>query len=205
MLLRFNILDKSCSVERFSWSHTDSGITHLPSGTFWVCEFLNLGDYSTSTYDLLPPRTCKNRELWWSCMSSSVSWYLPGRSLGAKLWAVQATIRFPLYCSVHTHVMCSSCVRSATSQDDQDSQEQNLFFTTMNFYWITWMLHWICLERCDIRIRQKGWIWQKCRSPKIISYTENQHIQNVLAWTAHLRQFFYCFSPPKTKSRPPYV
>jgi hypothetical protein len=50
-----------------------------------------------------------------------------------------------------------------------------LFFTTMNFYWITWMLHWICLERHDIQIRQKGWIWQKCRSPKIISYTEDQH------------------------------
>ncbi len=50
------------------------------------------------------------------------------------------------------------------------------------------MLHWICLERCDIRIRQKGWIWQRCRSPKIISYTEIQHIQNVLALTTHLRQ-----------------
>ncbi len=112
-----------------------------------MCEFLNLGDCSTSTYDPLPPRPCKSRGLWWSWMSSSVSGKLEpvfdceAASLGVKLWTVQTTTRFPLCCSVHTPVMCSSCVRSATSQDDPDRQEQKLFFTTMNF-WILYVNFW---------------------------------------------------------------
>jgi hypothetical protein len=63
-----------------------------------------------------------------------------------------------------------------------------------NVYWITWMLHWNCLERRDIRIRHDGWIWQKCRSPKIVSFTWNQHIQNVLALTVPFSQILLFFS-----------
>ncbi len=186
MLLLFNILGKSYSVEHFSWSHTDSGITHLTSGSFCVCEFLNLGGFSTSTYD--------------SWMSSSVSRYLSGRGdidvpsgkeTCSEKWPTDlcsGKLESSYYCETIT-----SCVCSGTSQDDPDSQEQKLLFTTMNFYWIT-LVYIECLERRVMRIRQKGWIWQKCRSPKIISYTENQHVQNVLALTAHLRQILLFFS-----------
>ena len=161
---------------------------HSPAlRAFCVCEFLNLGDCSTSTYDPLPPRPCKSRGLWWSCMSSSVSRYLPGRG-GIAVPSGKETCsgKWPadlcsgklepaFYCEAahpwapnrgpsrlqpgslsavpFTPTWCvpGVCAQQHWAQDDLDVQEQKLFFTTMKFYWITWMLHWICLERCDIR------------------------------------------------------
>ncbi len=51
--------------------------------------------------------------------------------MGSKLWTVQATTRFPLCCSVHTHVMCSSYVCSAHLRMTLIRQEPKLFFTTL--------------------------------------------------------------------------
>ncbi len=78
-----------------------SVLVHPGSGrhycTVWTGSVFGEADYRSVL------RKIGVRLLLWGCAS-----------LGAKLWPVQAKTRFPLCCSVHTHVMCSWCVCSAT-------------------------------------------------------------------------------------------